>query len=326
MSIFDQIIDIVNGEVSISLFFMMKNEHEEESIIKFANIAEENDRVNTTTDLLNVYKDLINNRFSDLEDSSIMELSSADDRRDAIYLYDLDELPTLFSNMKSTIPLLEGEDYPIFNSHNDNFSDIKGIIIIIGDAQEKVVLYKQNYPISLLKRDKFTLTPLSHPTRLGRLTDDILKIDINFHFMLFNDEFFIFDIKKMEQLTGYDGIIKKEAIKSIDAIRNIGLLQDVQPLIDDLDDISFSRKLTKVYKDSKVIGRVPNNKIINFIKEHAYFKINPIKIDESNQKLAIDTKVSKNALIKLLNDDLLHSDLTEFEYDSVAKNDVEKVE
>lgn len=322
MSIFNDVINLVNDGASILLFFLLE-ERNEEPVIKFANIADENNGNNTTTDLFNAYKELIENKFSDLEQEDIINLSSADDRLGAVYKYDLEEIPSLFSSMRTTLENLEPSALSTFNHNSDNFEDVKGLIIVIGDAQNKVVLYKKNYPISLLRRDKFALIPIPRSTRLKKVSDDILKIDINLHFMLFNNEFYIFDLKKMEQLIGYDGIIKKEAMKSIGAIKDMGLLQDVQPLIDDIDDITFSRKLTKVYKDSKVIGRVSNQNIISFVKEHSYFKKNPIKYDELDYKLTIDTKTSKKALVKLLNDDLLHSDLTKFEYDSVAKNSLE---
>lgn len=322
MSIFNDVINLINDGASILLFFLLE-ERNEEPVIKFANIADENNGNNTTTDLFNAYKELIENKFSDLEQEDIINLSSADDRLGAVYKYDLEEIPSLFSSMRTTLENLEPSALSTFNHNSDNFEDVKGLIIVIGDAQNKVVLYKKNYPISLLRRDKFALIPIPRSTRLKKVSDDILKIDINLHFMLFNNEFYIFDLKKMEQLIGYDGIIKKEAMKSIGAIKDMGLLQDVQPLIDDIDDITFSRKLTKVYKDSKVIGRVSNQNIISFVKEHSYFKKNPIKYDELDYKLTIDTKTSKKALVKLLNDDLLHSDLTKFEYDSVAKNSLE---
>jgi len=167
------------------------------------------------------------------------------------------------------------------------------------------------------------IVPVPHTTRFKKLDNDILKIDINFQYSLIDDEFYIFDLGKLESLIGFDGIIMKEAQKSIDAIEKMGLLEDAQPLRDDIEDIAFSRKLTKVYKDSKVIGKVDNKIIVSFVNQHAYFKNHPIKTNQSGDKLIIDTKVSKNALIKLLNDDLLYSALTNSEYESVAKNDIE---
>jgi hypothetical protein len=79
--------------------------------------------------------------------------------------------------------------------------------------------------------------------------------------------------------------------------------------------------LTRIYKDSKVVGKVSNQGIIRFAQTHSYFKKNPIKINENNEKFILDTKKSKNAFLKLLNDDLLTSELTKAEYESLAKND-----
>ena len=48
--------------------------------------------------------------------------------------------------------------------------------------------------------------------------------------------------------------------------------------------------------------------------------------NEDGKKIRLDTKVSKTAFIKLLNDDFLRSELTELYYASVAKDNVLKVE
>lgn len=41
------------------------------------------------------------------------------------------------------------------------------------------------------------------------------------------------------------------------------------------------------------------------------------------KKIRLDTKASKNAFIKLLNDDYLRSNLTNQEYDSIAKDRID---
>lgn len=323
--IFENAKNLVNGQVGINLFFLMKSDIDSEMILKHANIADDGKEgdENTSTSLLLAYQKLINSRFSKLSNDSVIDLSCADDRLDAVYKYDLTDIPLQFAAMKIALELADADEKNAFNFLKDDLSNIQGLIIVIGDAERKLVLYKQNYPISLLKRDNFMMVPVPHSTRFVRLDKDILRIDINFQYSLFEDNIYIFDLNKLESLIGYDGIIKKEAEKSIEAIKEMGLLEDVQPLRDDIDDITFSRKLTKVYKDSKVIGKVENRLIVLFVKQHAYFRNHPIKVNHSGDKLVIDTKVSKNALIKLLNDDLLYSELTKSEYESVAKNNIE---
>ena len=68
------------------------------------------------------------------------------------------------------------------------------------------------------------------------------------------------------------------------------------------------------------MGKVTNETIIAFTREHSYFKTNPIKLNAEGNKFVLDTKKSKNAFVKLLNDDLLTSNLTRSEYEVLAKN------
>ena len=127
----------------------------------------------------------------------------------------------------------------------------------------------------------------------------------------------------MEKICGFQEIIKKEAEKSIEAIGTADLIEDVEVLHDELDNTAFARKLTQIYKDSKVLGKVEKKDIIAFTQRHPFFIKNPLKLNATEDKFVLDTKRSKNTFIKLLNDDLLTSDLTKAQYESLAKNNVE---
>ena len=50
-----------------------------------------------------------------------------------------------------------------------------------------------------------------------------------------------------------------------------------------------------------------------------------MRYNENQTQFLLDTKVSKDLLIKILNDDLLTSELTKLYYDSLAKDGI-KVE
>lgn len=316
---FENVLELINGSVSLNLYFHMKNG--DEQLVKFANLTDSNETNNATNQILDDFVNLLNSKIGEVTNENVINLSSADDRQNAVYKYDLEELPELLLKMEEVQSAPAGT-FETFRHGVDSFSDVLGLIIVLGNAEENIVLYKQSYPISLLKRDKISITPIPHSTRLEKVSEDILRVDINVHFLLFDSIFYIFELAKLERITGYDGLIKAEAMKSIEVIRESKLLHDVQPLLDEIDNITFARKLTKIYADSKVLGNVNNEDIINFVSKHDYFKKSPIKIDEENKQLIIDTKVSKNSLVKLLNDDLLHSALTKSQYESIAKNDV----
>lgn len=309
---------MLKGIKGITMYALIRRDNEEN--VKKINIADEHDPTdNTAQELLNGFVEAINNKFSSYEDENeIIKLSAADERKNGLYYYDLDELP---KEMEVLMKISNPEtDIETFNFKEDSLENISAFIIVVGNAEESIVMYKQQYPISLLKRDRYMLTPILHKNRLIKFDQDILRVDFNYQFFLWNDTIYISDIDKMEKICSFHNIIVNEARKSIQAIENMNILDNVDVLLDELDNITFARKLTRVYKDSKVIGKVENAQIIAFSQQHSYFRNNPLKLNENKDKFLLDTKKSKNTFIKLLNDDLLTSGLTSNDYEALAKN------
>ena len=311
---------MLNEKHGIMLYAVLKKK--EEKIVKFLNIADEDDdKDNTSKDLLKGFTDIIKNKFAVYnEDDEIIKLSSADERKNALYYYDLDELPMEMERLKDISETLDvGE---IFNFKQDSLSQIAALIIVIGNENRNLIMYKQQYPVSLLNRDRYMLTPILHENRLKRFDQDILRVDFNYQFFLWNDVVYISDIEKMEKICSFHDIVINEARTSIQKIEEINILDNIEVLNDELDNITFARKLTRIYKDSKVLGKVSNQAIIEFSLRHHYFKNNPLKLTESKDKFILDTKKSKETFIKLMNDDLLTSQLTNSDYESLAKNNL----
>jgi hypothetical protein len=63
---------------------------------------------------------------------------------------------------------------------------------------------------------------------------------------------------------------------------------------------------------------IPFPLILSFIEGHPNLR-RRIRFNEGNTRIKLDTKVSKELFIKLLNDDFLISQLTELYYDSLNK-------
>jgi len=86
---------------------------------------------------------------------------------------------------------------------------------------------------------------------------------------------------------GFTHLIQREAGKTIDAIKTLYILEDIEVLEDTVIKNSFARKLLKVYKSSQIF-----------------------------------TKQSKDAFIKLMNDSFLCFELTKSYYEALAKDDI----
>ena len=84
------------------------------------------------------------------DDLTLISLSSADDRKSAVYQYDLDEIPIELSYLKM---LIENENFDSFDHKHDDLSKLKGILILLGNHDSQLALYKYQYPVTLLKKE-----------------------------------------------------------------------------------------------------------------------------------------------------------------------------
>ena len=313
-----EIQEMLKEKKGITMYAILKDEAKK--VVKSINIADEQDTMdNTSQELMDGFVETVNNKFSSYDDNDqIIKLSAADERKNGLYYYDLEKLP---DEMDILMRISEfKKDIATFDFKVDSLENILAFLIVVGNAEDHIIMYKQQYPISLLRRDRYMLTPILHQNRLKRVEQDILRVDFNYQFFLWKDKIYISDINKMEKICSFYDIIVSEPKKSIHTIEKIDILDNVEVLYDELENITFARKLTRVYKDSKVLGKVENSAIIEFSQKHSYFQKNPLKLNATKDKFLLDTKKSKNAFIKLLNDDLLTSELTRNDYEALAKN------
>ena len=126
----------------------------------------------------------------------------------------------------------------------------------------------------------------------------------------------------IEKYMGFEGLIRNRANEALASIEQTRLIYNMVSLKDASVDFSFSKKLSKVAEQSLIITkRIPNEKVINFSKNNPGLR-NKFKYNDSGDKIILDTKSSRLAFIKLLNDDYLVSELTEQPYDSLAKDKI----
>mgnify|MGYP000221104382 CR=1 FL=1 len=253
------------------------------------------------------------------EDLSLLSLSGADERQNAIYHYDLDEVPVGIQFLKT---IIESEDIESVNLDDDCLSNLEGILILVGNEEHQLAIYKHQYPITLLQKGSgFNLVKPRNGNRFSKLETDILKINSKFEFIKINGEYYILDIKALEKFFGFHDAIKNVAEIGVENISSSDLVMNCEVFTRRLDDISFSRKLVRSASNSPVLGEVSNDEIISFTQEHPSLK-GRFKYSDDGTQLNLTTKVSQDLFLKLLNDDYLQSELTNRLYDSIAKDNV----
>ena len=255
--------------------------------------------------------------ISEKEDLSVLDLSTSDERLDAIYVYDI-ELPEELLAMES---ILQKDDLPLFNLQESDLSNIKALLIEIGNNFGQMVLYKTMAPINIFGRKSFFLKKATY--RMEKIEDEFLRISAGFQLLRINGKLLVLDLSAIEKSFGFHQVIKREAALGVTAVETMQLVQNPEVLHELLEDVKYARRLTKVAKASPVIKKdIPNESIIRFCKGFPKL-VGKIRFNEAGDKIVLDTKVSQDLFIKLLMDDYLTSELTDLHYESVAKDSAE---
>lgn len=244
---------------------------------------------------------------------TVLPLSTADERGNCFYQYDLD-LPEELINLETVIT---NDNLETFDFRTNKLEEIDSLIIVLASGDDEVSIYKNVSPIEVLGRGGYILGKANQ--RLERFNEQLLRISQRFQVIRVNKEIIILDLNAIEKSFGFQDVIKREATLSLNAIEEMNIVADINSLREMVDDVSFARKLTKVAKSSPVLKlNIPNNDIISFSKKHPATR--NMNYSKNDIKFELSTKVSKNLFLKLLNDDLLTSELTKLFYASLAKD------
>jgi len=263
----------------------------------------------------NMFIESIRNTIIENEEQVLLNVSIADDRGNAIFLYDLD-LPKGLNFLNTEL----NDQLPIFSFNNDELTDIDSLIIEIGTEEQQLKLYKKLSPVEIFGRGGYMLWKSNN--QLERFDDKILRFTPKFHSIMINGEIIFTDLKLLETSHGFHDIIIREANLSVQLIADLDILEETDGITEMLSSVTFARKVLKIRNSPVVINSIPNATIIAFTKSHPAL-INKMKYSEDDTKIILRTKKSKELFIKMLDDAYLTSELTNQFYESKAKDAVE---
>jgi len=265
-----------------------------------------------------LFVESLRDNISNKDELSILDLSSSDERTNAIYRYDLD-IPSELAAMDTVV---SKDDIPLFDFSECELSRIKSLLIEIGNNNHQIVLYKSMAPVNVFGRSSFFMK--KDKKRFKKIDDEFIRISAGFQLMKVSGELFVIDLGAIEKAFGFHDVIIKEAALGIKAIETMSVIENIETLKELVDDVKYARKFTKIAKASPVIrAGIDNARIIEFCKTFPELK-GRIRFNDAGDKIQLDTKVSKNLFIQLLMDDFLTSELTKFHYKSVAKDEADK--
>ncbi len=267
--------------------------------------------------LKKIFVDAIQTFIIAQDDYVVLRLSAADERGKCFYEYDL-EIPQELQMLESVVG---NDNLQTFNFNNNLLSNIKSLIIVLADDDNEITIYKILSPVEVIGRGGLLFKKSNQ--RLEKFDDQLLRITSKFQVLRVSGELIIMDLNAIEKSFGFQDVIIREATVSLNAIRSMRLISNIESLEELVSNVSFARKLTKVARNSPVIKHnIPNSNIIAFAKSHPLTKLK-MRYNADETQFNLDTRVSKDLLIKILNDDLLTSELTKLYYDSLAKDGIE---
>ena len=280
-------------------------------------------KLDIEADALGGLKDLfigsLREKISNRPSLTVLELSSADDRLDAVYVYDLDDVPSELSSLEAVVAQ---DSIPLLDVSSCSLLEIKALLIEIGNNTHQVVLYKLLPPVNVFGKNNFFLK--KNNTRLEKIDDEFLRISSGFQMLRVDGALVVMDLKALERSFGFHDVIKREATKGLMAIEGASIVENPDVLRELIDDVKYARRLTKIAKASPVLSaNVPITAIVEFCKTFPRLA-GRIRFNAAEDKIVLDTKVSKDLFIKLLMDDFLTSELTKFHYASLAKDKVDQ--
>lgn len=266
-----------------------------------------------------MFIDTINSQIITKEDFSILPLSTADERGNCFYQYDLD-LPEELTLLETVIT---NDNHDTFDFRENKLGEIDSLIIVLAVEDDEISIYKKLAPVEVIGRGGYILGKANK--RLERFKEQLLRISARFQLMRVNNEVIILDLNAIEKSFGFHDVIKREAALGLRAIEDMKIVTDMDSLNEMIDDVTFARKLTKIAKGSPVIKlSIPNTEIIAFSKTHPATA--KMKYSDNDTKFNLTSKKLKDLFVKLLNDDLLTSELTKLHYASLAKDGFEEQE
>ena len=312
------IVNILEQPHHTQLYFVLKTNNK--LILRLADVEDEN----TTPEIQRLFEGFLKDTIVFNNDMIIRDLSVADESTNVVYEYDYESYPEEL-NLFKQFRIEEAVKTDHFNFNTDNLSHLFGHIVYIGSMENGIILFKKHYPISLIKRDSFLLGAIKSSERFEKLPgEDIIRLNNDAQLLRVGDTIFILDLKILERNMGFSTLIQQAAMETVDAIEELDILDNIEILRQSLNDLSFTRKLSKVKKASPIFKLgITKESIVEFINNTQELA-DKFKYNEDGTRIQLGTKRSKIAFLKLLNDSFLRSELTKQYYEASAKDNITK--
>lgn len=186
------------------------------------------------------------------------------------------------------------------------------------DADEQtniVYLNKGKTEKSRIDRSKNVIALFVGDT-YDEIDSDIVQIDSRADVIIFSSSVVTAKMDLMQRFFGFEQYIRAGAQKTIEIIRDLDIVDSLEKFVafENKSKLTNAKKLLKA-KNSPVL-QMKKNDLLENLKKHSRYKT-MFKFEEDH--IVISSQKEAAAFIKMLNDDIVRSELTGKEYDSSSK-------
>ena len=281
----------------------------------FACLREENrfrtKKINATEELIDCARTRILKCIDQSFLSDTAEFDSSDnvaDDKNVIYEIKFTDVYRPFGFLNST------ENCEEYYSENDK-GRLLGFLFRMNIGDEKIWAYQHIYPTSKIDKSK-KLFAIFVKNAYDIIGDDIVQLNSRVDLIILPTCVITSKINLMQQFFGFEEYVRAAAKETIEIIRELDVLEGVEKLtaFENKSELRNAKKLMKA-KNSSVLKMNKKN-LLERLKVHSRYK-SMFKFKDDH--IVISSQKDVDNFIKMVNDDIVRSDLTGNEYDSSSK-------
>ena len=177
-------------------------------------------------------------------------------------------------------------------------------------------IYQHVYSLTRIDRSKHIYAIFAKNT-YDEIDNDILKIDSRIDILIINDTIITSKIDLLQRCFSFERYIREGAQKTIHIIEDLNIVKglDIFVALEGKRKLTNSKKLLKA--KNSVVLKLDKNTLLMRLKAHSRYS-NMFTFEDDY--IVIKTQKEAESFIKMLNDDIVRSELTGQEYDSPSKS------
>ena len=299
---------IIDDEYGLSVYAVL-NHDDNLSIVRF--LFDDN----LKTRIAEILETILHSIYLN-EDAQVESSDNIDDNRKTFY-------EIIQSEEYCPFAFLDTYDSVTASYNERDIEHVFGFAFRLNVNDSNIWLYQQVVYPQMIKRSKHLYAMLLKDSLYTVLDRDILKIENKIDCLIIGKSIITSKIDLMQKSFHFETFVRKEAAKTILLISNMELVDNLDRFIalGDRKSLTNAKKLMKA-KRSPVL-RMKKDVLLDKLRTLPRYKD---KLEIQNGKIRISNQKQAIEFLKMLNDSILKSELTDTEYDSSVKTELPPLE